>query len=125
MVAMAVTSRLCVISVVMFTCEVCQNMFENNKALEDHFISLHATKSKFSCTKCEEVIGEEAELLAHMQSYHKAIRVDIDLNDQNVLSCSRCKYICKLNIQMRNHMKRAHTLIDCEEPNVIPCEKCD
>ena len=83
---------------VVFECEVCQEIFENNKTLEDHINSLHASESILSCVKCEQVFGEETELLTHIQSNHKAIRVDIDINDQNVLQCIRCEYRCKLNL---------------------------
>ena len=39
---------------------------------------------------------------------HVTIKVNIQINEQIVLSCLQCEYKCRFNIQLKKHMNRKH-----------------
>ena len=47
------------------------------------------------------------------------MRVNIDAEDQNVVQCNECGYKCKLNIQLKNHMKTKH-----QTDSRYSCKEC-
>ena len=51
---------------------------------------------------------------------HKSVEVNIGTEEQTVIACSKCPYKCKLNIQLKKHMKKHHT----EDPK-YKCTECE
>ena len=39
---------------------------------------------------------------------HVTIKVNVQINEQIVLSCLQCEYKCRFNIQLKKHMNRKH-----------------
>ena len=71
----------------------------------------------FKCLKCDYVATCADKLKQHNQSNHLTVRVDIHCNTIEAerapsVSCSQCDYKCKLNIQLRNHIKTKHQIIE-------------
>ena len=47
----------------------------------------------------------------HVQVMHRETKIDIALQDQNVVQCDQCTYKCRLNIQLKKHKKSEHDQI--------------
>ena len=59
------------------------------------------------------------DLSMHMQTYHMSIEVNIERKDQQNIACEQCEYKCRLNIQLKKHIKTKHQ--DVKKYN---CEEC-
>jgi predicted component of viral defense system (DUF524 family) len=47
-----------------------------------------------------------------------SMKVNIDNKEQTVIACDQCEYVCRLNIQMKNHLNAKHQAIpkySCKE----------
>ena len=50
----------------------------------------------------------EHDLNNHIQSRHLSVKVNINVKEQTVIACNQCEFKCRLNIQMKKHMKLKH-----------------
>ena len=97
-----------------FQCEKCQNTFHSDLDFEWHKETSHNEETvAYKCKKCDFIGQTQKDLNTHIQSIHMLTMVNIGTTDQIILACDICEYKCKLNIQLKRHMKIKHT----EEPN--------
>ena len=96
-------------------CEQCNNTFETQLDLERHIEILHlipesTNESQLSqCKKCDFSTASHSDMNVHFQFNHKSVKIDINEKDQQIVACMNCEYRCKLNIQLRNHIKKKHS----------------
>ena len=60
----------------------------------------------FICDQCPHVEQTREELDIHIQTLHKTPRVRIE--KISFVKCELCDYTCKLNIQLKRHLKANH-----------------
>ena len=70
-----------------------------------------------SCAICVYIPLSSSDLEIHEQLKHRSPLVDV--KSVTVLSCSECSYTCRLNIQLRKHIKLNH-----ESEAKFQCDKC-
>ena len=80
--------------------------------LEVHMVDFH----KKSCPQCDYVTYEAIHIRTHIQTEHKAPKVDI--RHQKLFRCSECNYACNLNIKLKKHIEKEHSF------NKYQCENC-
>ena len=61
----------------------------------------------FQCKRCKVIKECIDDLNVHIQTVHKIIRVDLQSTDI-IVRCGQCEYTCKLNVQLKQHMKKKH-----------------
>ena len=60
---------------------------------------------QFMCNKCSFQSMDENALNAHIQTNHLDLKVNNGKAEQITVACNQCEFRCRLNIQMKNHMK--------------------
>ena len=80
----------------------------------------HKESEMHSCQTCDFVANDATELNGHNQLLHKHANVDVKLNEQIVISCEKCDFTCRLNIQLKKHMDTQHI-----NNWKYSCEHCD
>ena len=132
-------------------CKKCPKVFENEAALKKHMQEDHIIVNVYNCKKCEykttvrEEFGghldtshppvqeiacegcaftsiDEKVIEAHKQASHMSAKVDLNVADQNVITCDQFAYKCKYNIQLKKHHQSSHETTSTIEP--FPCEAC-
>ena len=110
--------------VVELTCRGCNY---EGKSCDD--IKQHKSKHVLlKCDQCDYIAGRDDELKQHKQTQHFTARVNLQntlpTNKKSILmSCDQCDYSCKLRIQLRHHIIRAHQNRKYEEKKYT-CTSC-
>ena len=73
------------------------------------------------CSKCDFQSLESRDLNAHVQTNHKSVMINIDVEEQIALNCQQCEYKCRLNIQLKKHIETKHKVKDDTKYN---CKEC-
>ena len=81
---------------------------------------VHSVPMHFPCSVCEYSTENDAELKVHIQTKHKATKVQITLEDQKIIKCEKCDFKCILNIQMKKHILKKHFNI-----SKYRCKECE
>ena len=118
-------------------CKKCPKVFENEGAIKKHIQDDHIIMNVFNCKTCEykttirEEFGVHVEashppvqaiacercaftandlkvIEMHKQASHMSAKVNLDVDDQNVIVCDQCDYKCKYNIQLKKHRQNSH-----------------
>ena len=55
-------------------------------------------KVPYKCHKCQVTTKTNSELEQHLQLKHQSMTINIDFNDQQVISCNFCEFKCNLNM---------------------------
>ena len=104
-----------------YKCDSCEKMFLTSLDLEWHIETEHEQSvNMIKCKVCTFQSVIEKDFYSHQQTHHMSIKVDIDIKEQSVIGCDLCNYQCRLNIEMKNHMKRKH-----ETSLKYTCKNCD
>ena len=90
------------------TCRQCVFEAESKGEIDNHMSKTHNRTTQLQCTKCEYKTRSKPDLEEHVQTLHMVLKVNIQTNDQIVLSCELCGYKCRYNIQLKKHMKSQH-----------------
>ena len=105
----------------LFSCTHCQYNSTSQDELDFHVTSQHkehvVMQSEalnkvddkavmIKCNCCEYETTSSSESKAHEQLHHMQLRVSLD--PISVISCTECSFKCRLNIQLRKHMKSSH-----------------
>ena len=105
-----------------FKCEKCECEFKTLTELQVHTQNVHIPtqithetsdeqkdeQSSFSCSICKHVATNEYLLRQHVQSTHQVVKVNIEKCEAITIHCDKCEYVCKYNIQLKNHTKNVH-----------------
>ena len=100
-------------------CGECGKGFIEESKFTYH-MATHVTLLDIKCEKCDFVTTNKEEIKVHMQTTHSDIKVDLRIEDQNVIICDECGYKCRLNIQYKNHKKNKH-----KGDGKYECKECD
>ena len=75
--------------------------------------------SPSKCHKCDFLSVNPTELNVHIQFNHMSPKVNINSEDQTIITCEQCDYKCTLNIMLKKHIKKEH-------PHMKhTCEQCE
>ena len=80
-----------------YLCNVCGSKFTQKTGLRTHTQAVHE-KLKYDCNECTHVSTTLSSLGWHMKQKHTSI----------LYSCEKCAFKCRLNIQLRKHVKKVH-----------------
>ena len=100
-------------------CGECGKSFIEASQYTDH-MGTHVTSLEVNCQKCDFITMNKDEIKEHIQTIHSEIKVNLKIEDQNVISCDECDYKCRLNIQLKKHMKNKH-----EDDRKYKCTECE
>ena len=90
------------------TCRNCVYEAEQPTILRNHLKEKHNQPSDtFECLICRYEAQSQPKLNQHTEENHLNGRVDINKPRLNV-SCEKCDYKCKFNIQLKKHRKTHH-----------------
>jgi hypothetical protein len=87
-----------------FTCSDCTFIGFNQEQLELHTVSSHT----FPCMICKDVFKSRDRLNQHSITHEPSVRIEIMPNVVKPISCERCEYRCKFNIQLKKHVATKH-----------------
>ena len=80
-------------------CPMCNNIFEMQKELNHHIITVHDGKKPFQCKTCLAFCSTETNLVLHEEKKHK--------NPEKKIECNICKRIFSFTY-LKYHMKTFH-----------------
>ena len=93
-----------------FACYLCEYRAKTKDYLNLH-VKTHNQTSDFACNLCDYRTIIKDDIEKHIKTAHVTVKVNIQINDQLVLSCEECEYKCRFNIQLKKHMESKH----CEQ----------
>ena len=102
-------------------CSECKKCSAERVSFDIHK-QLHKIKPTWKCERCEFTTIDELSFNTHVQTIHKVIKIDINVEDQIEFKCDQCEYKCRLNRQLKNHKKSVHVEKDLGR---LKCGTCD
>ena len=110
---------------VRFVCIICQHEFSVVDDYERHVqmhervndkdeknrdnVNLDNKENNYSCKQCDFSTDKDQCLKVHIQTNHQLTKVDVNFINRKKIKCESCDYECKLNIQMKKHVKEKHS----------------
>ena len=76
-------------------CPICQKVFREYNKCKAHYIARHSRREGFKCKKCQKVLGSEASLVQHQETFHKFTN----------FVCILCQFATSRKAEMSRHMK--------------------
>ena len=58
-------------------------------------------KPSIACERCTFISKDKTEFELHKQTSHMTTKVDLNVEDQNVIVCEQCDYVCKYKILLK------------------------
>ena len=109
------------------TCRVCGYEANQDVDLKKHTVEKHDSmqSNSIACTLCDYKAEQESHLKKHIENHHLTpVNVQLHQNEGHVvaISCDKCEYTCKLNIQLRRHKKMKHEPENVTEYCCVCCE---
>ena len=118
-------------------CNICEFDTELQEEMEKHKKIIHGLgvqpqtvtvsednmllcETTVNCGSCGRGFHNQSELNAHYQTTHMTMEVNVNSEEQTILACDQCDFRCRLNIQLKKHMKTKH-----EAPNKYNCKECE
>ena len=109
---------------VTFDCTEFEIIHNSELDLDLHLGNIHEPVKNsqiHQCSKCDFQSLESRDLNAHVQTNHKSVMINIDVEEQIALNCQQCEYKCRLNIQLKKHIETKHKVKDDTKYN---CKEC-
>ena len=103
--------------------ELCNFTFVTHTELKKHTKTDHVHEQTIKCGECDLVFEAYYDLNSHKQTMHEFAKVVLEVRDQVDLLCDQCEYKCKLNIQLKTHMKKKHE--GKQKLTSWQCQNCD
>ena len=110
-----------------YKCPKCEFMAVT---LDEHLTHIEEKHQKtennqsLKCDLCEFIASSKESINCHKHTMHKKVQVDIKVKDQVEISCDKCEYKCRFNIQLKKHTKLIHEALQNEEIK-YKCETCN
>ena len=93
-----------------YPCQVCAFVAIDLEEIINHIRRTHVKEltPNLKCEECEYTTMDKTRLDIHKQTSHMELKIDISVKDQIVIQCEQCEFTCRLNIQLKKHMKSVH-----------------
>ena len=88
-------------------CEICDQVFSQNRDLQSHISEVHEGKKSYKCKSCAAEFSTQSDLNDHIATAHAASSSTVH-EGQKTFQCNVCDSQFAVQSNLKNHMRSAH-----------------